>query len=135
MVSGLSTSPISHKIHFMKHIWIVGIGGMIGSMLRYLSSIVFSAPNQHWATMCINILGSLLIGIVFGLTKSQTWMNDEWRLFLATGVCGGFTTFSTFSHDNLMLLQDGKYLTLAVYTIASLVLGILAVWVGYKLAG
>lgn len=117
----------------MKQFWIVGLGGMIGSMLRYLSSMAFTAQNQHWATMCINISGSLLIGIIFGMTKNQTLISDEWKIFLATGICGGFTTFSTFSHDNLVLLENGRLLPFIIYTLATVIFGITAVWVGYKI--
>jgi CrcB protein len=117
----------------MKNLLIVGIGGMLGSMFRYMATLSFGSTNQPIAIMSINVLGSLVIGMVFALAKNQAWMGEEWKLFLATGICGGFTTFSTFSYDNMQLLQNGKYVMFLLYASGSVILGGLAVWLGYKI--
>jgi CrcB protein len=117
----------------MKNILIVGLGGMLGSMFRYIATLSFSTSNQPFAIMTINVIGSLVIGMVFALAKNQAWMGDEWKLFLATGICGGFTTFSAFSFDNMVMIQSGKYVLFMLYASGSVVLGGLAVWLGFKI--
>lgn len=80
----------------------------------------------------MNLIGCLVIGLVFGWSE-RSIMSAEWRLFLATGLCGGFTTFSAFSADTLGLLRDGQYGPAAVYVAASVLLGILATFTGFAL--
>ncbi|MEN9963750.1 MAG: hypothetical protein RL582_845 [Bacteroidota bacterium] len=133
MEHGWSIFRISLKLSSMKNLLIVGIGGMLGSMFRYMATLSFGSTNQPIAIMSINVLGSLVIGMVFALAKNQAWMGEEWKLFLATGICGGFTTFSTFSYDNMQLLQNGKYVMFLLYASGSVILGGLAVWLGYKI--
>lgn len=116
----------------MKEFLIVGAGGAIGSMLRYAGNVLYSHKSFPVTTFCINIIGSFVIGIVIGYSiKNQPSVN--WKLFLATGICGGFTTFSAFSFENLVLLQNGKILTSLLYIAGSVVLGIAAAWLGYKI--
>ena len=118
----------------MKDFLLVGLGGGIGSMIRYGSNVAIGNKPFPLATLLINIAGSLLIGAVIGLSiKNETFANN-WKLFLATGVCGGFTTFSAFSVENMQLLQNGKYFLCAAYIIASVGLGIVAALLGYRLA-
>lgn len=110
-----------------KTLLIIGLGGGLGSMARYL--VQFAAAKSllgafPFGTFIVNIAGSLLIGIVFGLSDRVTGISPEWRIFLATGFCGGFTTFSTFSYENLALLRDGNYLYFMLYSLLSLVLGL-----------
>lgn len=116
----------------MKQIVLVGLGGATGSILRYLTSVFTSKHYSSLfplATFITNILGCLLIGVLMGLLGKNILTNDL-RLLLITGFCGGYTTFSTFSAENVNLLQYGHYFTLVVYIVASVVLGMFAVWVG-----
>lgn len=77
-------------------------------------------------------MGSFIIGLVMGASIKYTVFPADWKLFLATGICGGFTTFSAFSLDNLQLLENGKPWFFAINVAASVLLGIAAVWLGYK---
>lgn len=111
----------------------MGIGGGIGVMLRYLFSTIIKHNSFPYNTLFINILGSLLIGIVFGFAQKAGGISDELKLFLATGVCGGFTTFSAFSLENMYLLKDGNFAMACVYIFASIAICIVAVFAGFKM--
>lgn len=118
----------------IKSVLIVGLGGFIGSALRYLIARYFQlhvASTFPWSTLVVNIAGSLLIGILFGLSEKGNFLTPEWRIFLTVGLCGGFTTFSTFSNDAFILLREGEFLGFASYTGLSFFLGITAVFLGY----
>lgn len=117
----------------MREFLLVGIGGMIGSMARYAASLLLPALSFPLATFVVNILGCLIIGIVFGYTQ-QGNINPALRLLLATGICGGFTTFSTFSAETLLLLRDGNILLAMLYVGGSLSAGIFCTWLGMRLA-
>ena len=112
---------------------LVGLGGFLGTVLRYSiqiyidRSVTMSFPL---AIFLINLVGSFLIGIIFGLFLEKNVLSDEWVLFLATGFCGGFTTFSAFSFGNLKLLQTAEYGPLLSYSVGSVILGILATFLG-----
>jgi fluoride exporter len=111
----------------------VGLGGALGSMLRYAACLFFTTKYFPAATLLVNILGSFIIGLVLALSvKDENFLNN-WKLFLATGICGGFTTFSAFSAENVALLQNGKYLIALLYITLSIVLGIAAAWLGYNI--
>ncbi|MFN8248752.1 MAG: fluoride efflux transporter CrcB [Ferruginibacter sp.] len=116
----------------IKNILLVGLGGSIGSMGRYLVSHFMKPGSFPWATLTVNITGSFIIGIIFALAARDEYFSQNWRLFLAAGICGGFTTFSAFSAENLLLLQQGKYLVAGGYILLSVVSGILAAWIGFK---
>jgi CrcB protein len=92
----------------------------------------FASPFPA-GTFTVNLVGSFLIGVIIGLFNRYEWLSHEWRLFLAIGFCGSFTTFSTFSLENLELLREGNYLSFSIYTILSLVGGILLVLGGYAI--
>lgn len=117
-----------------KNILLAGIGGAIGSILRYLFSQMIKSISFPLATFTVNILGSFLIGIIIALSIRYSAFNSQWKIFLATGICGGFTTFSSFSMENLHLLQEGKWLTSLTYTVGSILIGIIATGIGYKIA-
>ena len=116
----------------MKAVIYVAIGGAIGSVLRYLLSKVDWLNATQWNTMAINLIGSFLVGLLFGyVTKNSS--NNVLTYLLMIGFCGGFTTFSTFSLDNLKLLINQEYLTVLIYSLSSVVGGILMVYLGYIL--
>lgn len=114
---------------------IVGLGGFIGSALRYQVGVwigVHSTPAFPWATFAVNIIGCFLIGLLLAeATKGR--VSHEWKFFLSTGICGGFTTFSAFSAETLSLLQHGAHGMAAGYIAASVVGGLLAAAAGYAL--
>ena len=116
----------------MKQLLLVFIGGGFGSALRYiigkyLNSSVSGIP---WGTFAANVLGSLFIGIILGLAAKQNSLSQNQILLLATGFCGGFTTFSTFAYENHVFLKSGDFTSFAIYSIASFVVAFLAVFLG-----
>lgn len=117
----------------IRDICIVGLGGCLGSILRYLASLLVTSKIFPYATLSVNIIGSFIIGAVFALSIKETGISNNWRLFLATGICGGFTTFSAFSLENLGLLQNGKPVMALIYIFTSILLGIAASFLGYQL--
>ena len=116
----------------MKNVFLVFIGGGVGSALRYVLGKFLNSPETGipYGTFAANILGSLLIGIILGLAAKNDTLNSSQTLILATGFCGGFTTFSTFAYENHVLLKSGDFTSFAVYTIASFIVGFLAVFLG-----
>lgn len=117
----------------IKNLFLVGLGGGIGSMMRYLTWYVTRSPQFPIPTFIVNITGSLLIGMVIGFGEKDSLVSANWKLFLATGICGGFTTFSALSMENLQLIQAGKYFTSFAYICGSIILGITASWIGFKI--
>ena len=117
----------------LRNILLVALGGAIGSVCRYLLSGMNSA-SWPWGTFAVNILGSLIIGLLVGLV-SKGIVSQEMKLLLVTGFCSGFTTFSTFANESFSMMKAGDALQMALYIGASVVIGILAVWAGMKLAG
>jgi len=116
-----------------KSVFIAGLGGFIGTALRFLISRVFQVYQASvfpWGTFTVNILGSLVIGILFGLSEKGDLLPPEWRVFLAIGFCGGFTTFSSLSLDALLLMQDREWVRFLAYTGLSFTLGLFAVYLG-----
>ncbi|GIW24570.1 fluoride efflux transporter CrcB [Meiothermus sp.] len=121
----------------MERYLLVMLGGAIGAMLRYgLGAWVqgLSGPGFPWSTFLINISGSFLIGVVLRQSLDGA-LSPEWRLFLAVGVLGGYTTFSTFSWETLTLVQQGEWLKAFLYVAGSVTLGFVLVFVAYRLAG
>ena len=117
----------------IKNLLLVGLGGFFGSMLRYLVWYFQKTQIFPVSTLIVNITGSLVIGVVIGLSIRQPEFSNNWKLFLATGLCGGFTTFSAFSIENLQLLMDGKYPSAILYISISVISGIAAAWLGFKI--
>ena len=117
----------------LRTLLIVGTGGFIGSVMRYLVQIFVEkglTTTFPWGTFVANIAGSFIIGIVFALSEKGNLLNAEWRLFLAVGICGGFTTFSSFAYNNLTMLKDQAYGQFIWNVGGSLFFGLLAVYLG-----
>jgi len=115
-----------------KNFLLVGAGGAIGSMVRYAAYLFVGTKSFPFATLTVNIIGSFIIGLVLAFSlKDESFLNN-WKLFLATGICGGFTTFSAFSAENVVLLQNEKYLLALSYILVSIITGIAAAWFGFS---
>lgn len=118
----------------LKSILLVGLGGGMGSILRYLISIWTVKYNFGvfpMATFTVNVLGCLLIGLFMGIFTQNFQFNQNLKLLLITGFCGGYTTFSAFAIENFTLIQNQNYGTALIYILASVVVGILAVVMGF----
>jgi CrcB protein len=119
-----------------KTLLIAGTGGFIGTILRFLVSRYFQENSFSlfpWGTFSVNIAGSLLIGIFYGMSERGNLLSPDIRIFLTVGICGGFTTFSSLSNDAFMLLQEKEWLKLSLYASLSFFLGLVAVYVGRTL--
>jgi fluoride exporter len=119
----------------MRTVLMVGIGGFIGSVCRYLLSLL---PFSHhggfpFSTMIVNVLGALLIGILVGLASRFTQLHTDWFAFMQAGFCGGFTTFSTFALESTSLYGAGRVWMAAAYIALSVLLGLAAVFAGKAL--
>ncbi len=119
----------------IKLIFVVGIGSFWGGIFRYLLSLLMqtkTTTNFPLGTLIVNIIGCFLIGIVFGFfAKGQ--ISHEWKLFLVTGVLGGFTTFSAFSNETFILFREGNVSYALLYIFASILLGLSATYAAYQL--
>lgn len=112
---------------------IIGTGGFLGSVGRYLTQqvIIKIFPVIFpYGTFTVNIAGCFLIGIFYALADRGNAITPEWRFFLTTGFCGGYTTFSTFSYESYNLIRDEQYLFLSLYIGLSVVIGIMATFLG-----
>ena len=123
----------------MKHagaMMLVGVGGFLGSVARYVVALLFApvAFGFPFATLTVNILGSFLIGFLSELAISTTLVSPEARLFLVTGFCGGFTTFSAYMFENTALLKDGQLFYSTIYLSGSITGGFIALYTGTLLA-
>ncbi len=117
-----------------KEILYVGLGSFIGGALRYAASVLLKYSGGFpWATFVVNLLGCLIIGLLWGYFNRMPNISANLTLLLSVGFCGGLTTFSTFSKESLILLQNGHYALLAIYILASIILGIACVAAGYYL--
>ena len=119
----------------IKNITVVGAGSFIGGAARYLVSLAMKNAGKvfPWATLVVNVAGCFLIGLLWGWLSRTSQMEGNLALFLTVGICGGFTTFSTFSKEALLLLQNGNVWGFVGYILASVVVGVAFVAVGYYL--
>jgi len=121
----------------IKQLILVGLGGGIGSIFRYSVSRIINKDIPGifpLGTFVINMTGCLIIGVLMGLSLRYEWFDKDYRLLLITGFCGGYTTFSAFSLENMKLFENGNYLTLALYVSASIIVGMISVWLGFILS-
>jgi CrcB protein len=119
----------------MKIVLLVGFGSFIGGMSRYLVTLFVQnkiLSTFPYGTLAVNIIGCFLIGVIYGLSERGN-MNPEWRLFLATGIMGGFTTFSSFSNETVSMLRDAEYLPAFSYVVFSVIVGLAATFGGISL--
>lgn len=126
------------NMNYLRSMLMVAMGGAVGSAMRYLTSKVMQdwLPNAFpYGTFVVNLLGCLVIGILYGLIDQNMLGNSNLKLLLITGFCGGFTTFSTFSNESLSLVQQGHLSYAVLYVGGSVCLGMMMVLIGIKLAG
>lgn len=117
----------------LKTILIVGLGGFAGSTTRFLVSKLINEGYTGafpWGTFTVNIVGCFLLGFIYALSGKHNFIAPEWRFFLATGFCGSFTTFSTFSYQKFVLYQSGHHGILFLYLAASIIIGLSATFLG-----
>lgn len=118
----------------LRTVIIIGAGSFLGGIARFLltrfvqSNVTSAFP---WGTFAVNVAGCLLIGILYGLFERGNLMDQQLRLFLTIGFCGGFTTFSTFVNENFLMLSEQNYLQFSAYALLSLALGLAAVYLGH----
>ena len=120
----------------IKNILLVGLGGSLGSIARYLTKKWFAANFLQafpWGTFVVNSIGCFLIGLFWGLNFKSIDNNENWKLFLLTGICGGFTTFSAFTLERIGLVKEQKLFLFFSYVAASVVIGLLATYIGIRL--
>ena len=119
----------------IKNVLLVGAGSFIGGAARYLVSLALKNASKGfpWATLLVNLAGCFLIGLLWGMFSKSATEGSDWALLLTVGLCGGFTTFSTFSKEALMMLQSGNIWGFAGYIGISVAAGIALVALGYFL--
>ncbi len=117
----------------LKSFLVVGAGGGLGAMLRYGVYRLMPVQQLHIATFVVNIIGSFILGLLLSYVMQNNQLSDNTKLFIGTGICGGLTTFSAFSVENMNFFITGKYLTAMLYIILSLIFGILAAFIGFKI--
>jgi len=117
-------------------IFLVFLGGGLGSLLRYLIGIALNRNDflTPFGTFFVNITGSFLIGLLAGYNLRTLNLNHEYQALLIAGFLGGFTTFSSFAFENLVMLQNGKFLLFGAYFLTTLITGLFAVGLGYYLS-
>ncbi len=122
-------------MELIKSILAVGAGSFLGGSGRYLVSLAMKGVSKGfpWATLAVNLAGCFLIGLLWGLFSKNGSDSSNWALFLTVGLCGGFTTFSTFSKEALVMLQGGNIWGFSGYVAISVIAGIALVALGYYL--
>ncbi len=120
----------------MRNLLLVALGGALGSAARYLCQrwVNYNWPHAFpWGTFSVNVAGCLAIGIFWGISFRHFDNNEQWKLFLMTGLCGGFTTFSAFTLESIGLLREQRYSIFFTYVAGSVLIGLLATLAGMKL--
>lgn len=114
--------------------FLVGIGSGIGGMARYSLGRIINTSTTGifpWSTLAVNLIGCLIIGVIYGIVDRGINIDPGLKLFLTVGFCGGFTTFSTFAHENYLLFSGGNILNFLMYAFATFIFGLLLVYLGY----
>jgi fluoride exporter len=117
----------------MKTFLLIGSGSAAGGICRHFVQVFMAkmvGVQFPFGTFLVNLSGCFVIGLLYGLADRYAWLSMEWRLLLITGVCGGYTTFSSFSYEAVSLLRQGSILYFILYAAGSVVLGVLATAVG-----
>ena len=120
----------------MKQVLIVFIGGGLGTVMRFLISKIlpYSGKGFPWSTFSANMIGCLIIGVITGyFLRNISENQSEWILFATVGFCGGFTTFSYFANENFLFLRDDNYIIMLIYSVLSVLSGILMIYLGIML--
>ena len=114
----------------------LGCGSFIGGAARYLISVAMKTMSKGfpWGTLVVNLVGCLVIGLLWGFFSKNFSESSSWALFMTVGICGGFTTFSTFSKEAIIMLQSGNIVGLISYIGVSVIAGVALVAAGYYLA-
>ena len=115
----------------VKQLLLVGLGGALGSVMRYSVGYWLRNSASPFATLMVNIVGCFIIGMVLAASLKQESFTENWRVFLAAGVCGGLTTFSAFSMEGMQMLQDQKIFLYVTYVGGSVLFGLAATWLGF----
>lgn len=121
----------------MRIFWAVAVGAAAGGVSRYYLSLAVHhriGAAFPWGTLLVNVTGSLLLGFLMRYALATPTLSAEMRLLLTTGFCGGYTTFSTFSYETAMLLEDGQYERAVTYALGSVVVALIATACGFLLA-
>jgi CrcB protein len=120
----------------MTRILLVFIGGGLGSAFRYLIGLLLNRNDflTPYGTFFVNVMGSFLIGVLAGYNLRTLNLNHEYQALLIAGFLGGFTTFSSFAFENLVMIQNGKFLLFLSYFATTLIVGLLAVALGYQIS-
>jgi CrcB protein len=124
------------NVEILRNILIVGLGSFLGGSARYLISVAMSNLSKGfpWGTLAVNLIGCFVIGLLSGIFARTANESNSFVLFCTVGICGGFTTFSTFSKEALLMLQAENYWALVAYVGISVVAGIVLAAVGYVLS-
>ncbi len=120
----------------MKVILLIGAGGFVGSVMRFLVSLGmqrFFDTSIPIGTLAVNVIGSFIIGVVYVFSEQHSILSPDLRAFLAVGFCGGFTTFSSFAYENFTLMNAQQFLVSALYVGLSLVLGLFSVYLAVQI--
>ncbi|MBD79381.1 MAG: fluoride efflux transporter CrcB [Crocinitomicaceae bacterium] len=115
---------------------LIFLGGGLGSVLRFVIAQYITRKIESgipWGTLVVNIAGSLILGALTGFIHKMNLSGSQYTIFFTIGFCGGFTTFSTFAFENMQLIKNGDWTQVILYTLASVILGILAAFVGFAL--
>ena len=121
----------------MRLAWLVALGGAVGSVSRYGLTLFIQTRTGSgfpYGTLAVNVIGAFVLGLIARFSVESAAISPEVRLLLTTGFCGGFTTFSTFSYESARLLEDGELRTAILYMLLSVVLSLLAMFLGFRSA-